>query len=521
MASVPPDPDSVSETSSTTSGIGNGNGAGLRLRKSKSTTTLEDMKQRGEIRRAKRPDKPIHRPSDSLFSWSSGFSNFEGFINWGFLLLFLGGSRLFLENIIKYGVRIDPMQWLNLLVGDSSGKKSGYGLPMSLIMLLYVNVHILLALLIEKGLAYSYLSGKQGIIAQVTNLVLLILTPIAFFNTWNTEIFSLLGASTVCFTYAIMFLKLWSYCQVNSWCRSYHMLRKRRKSGGATTNTSLTGSHQNTIFGKGDPFEDVDLDPEDVVYPQNLNLSDMYYFVLVPTLCYELNFPRTERVRKRFLMRRVLELFFGFNLVLALFQQWIIPSVKNSLMPFSNMDVIKTQERLLKLAIPNHLIWLIWFYLFFHCYLNIIGELLRFADRDFYNDWWNAQDIDTFWRTWNAPVHKWAVRHLYIPIIRQTNSKTTATAMTFFISAFFHEYLVSVPLRTYKIWAFAGMMAQLPLSAACKMVIGRNGDRKRWGNVVVWASLILGQPLCIMMYYHDYIITHFGQDFLHSFTKLD
>jgi len=28
-----------------------------------------------------------------------------------------------------------------------------------------------------------------------------------------------------------------------------------------------------------------------------------------------------------------------------------------------------------------------------------------------------------------------------------------ATAMTFFISAFFHEYLVSVPLRTYKVSA--------------------------------------------------------------------
>lgn len=130
-------------------------------------------------------------------------------------------------------------------------------------------------------------------------------------------------------------------------------------------------------------------------------------------------------------------------------------------------------------------------------------------------------DIDTFWRTWNSPVHRWAVRHLFIPIIKQTNSKLFAVSVTFFISAFFHEYLVSVPLRTYKIWAFGGMMAQLPLSALCKFVVGANGERKRWGNVVVWASLILGQPLCIMMYYHDYIITHFGQDFLQSFTKID
>ncbi len=115
------------------------------------------------------------------------------------------------------------------------------------------------------------------------------------------------------------------------------------------------GAHQNTIFGKGDPFEQLDLDPNETLYPDNLNIKDLYYFMMVPTLCYELNFPRTERVRKRFLLRRMLELFFGLQLVLALFQQWIIPSVKNSLMPFSNMDVIKTQERLLKLAVSTYI----------------------------------------------------------------------------------------------------------------------------------------------------------------------
>jgi len=134
---------------------------------------------------------------------------------------------------------------------------------------------------------------------------------------------------------------------------------------------------------------------------------------------------------------------------------------------------------------------------------------------------WFFTDIDTFWRTWNSPVHRWAVRHLYIPVIKKTNSKVAATAVTFFISAFFHEYLVSVPLRTYKVWAFAGMMAQVPLSWLCKIVVGMQGQRPRWGNVVVWASLILGQPLCIMMYYHDYVLTQYGPEFLASFAKLD
>ena len=123
-----------------------------------------------------------------------------------------------------------------------------------------------------------------------------------------------------------------------------------------------------------------------VSYPDNLTLSDLYYFMMVPSLCYELNFPRTTRIRKRyasyngsrtaflkslnnffinifpyqtfgrfvnyfcccwqlivlhifqkfsFLIRRILEVLIGLQVVFGLFQQWIIPSVKNSLETFS------------------------------------------------------------------------------------------------------------------------------------------------------------------------------------------
>lgn len=32
-----------------------------------------------------------------------------------------------------------------------------------------------------------------------------------------------------------------------------------------------------------------------VKYPDNLTLRDLAYFLLAPTLCYELNYPRTAR----------------------------------------------------------------------------------------------------------------------------------------------------------------------------------------------------------------------------------
>lgn len=36
--------------------------------------------------------------------------------------------------------------------------------------------------------------------------------------------------------------------------------------------------------------------------------SDIYYFVFAPTLCYELNFPRSESIRMGFLLRRLFEM---------------------------------------------------------------------------------------------------------------------------------------------------------------------------------------------------------------------
>ncbi|XP_066905974.1 diacylglycerol O-acyltransferase 1 [Halyomorpha halys] len=482
-----------------------GDGEGIRLRRTKSVTRAEEIQKQEQQLRRSQPDKPCHRPRDSLFSWSSGFTNFAGLVNWAFLLLTMGGVRLLLENLIKYGIRVDPQQWLVVLTGSREGSPD----HPSLYLALYAVVPISICLLLEKGLAGEKLPANIGSIAHIVNLALLVTLPMVVIYIKPTG-FSLLGASGVCFLYSVLFLKLWSYVQVNLWCRaartSSHKTTLRRMSVSLSKLSNGSANHEDAI--------------EDhlVHYPDNLNIKDMAYYILAPTLCYELNFPRTDRIRKRFLLKRLLEVIVLFQLILCLFQQWIIPSVKNSLIPFSNMNLVLATERLLKLSIPNHLVWLTFFYLSFHSFLNMMGEILHFADRNFYCDWWNAANIDIFWRTWNMPVHKWCVRHLYIPMVEQGYSKTTASVTVFFISAFFHEYLVSVPLRTFKVWAFLGMMMQLPLSHLCHFAEKNFGPR--WGNMIVWASLILGQPLCIMMYYHDYVITHFGESLLESYASI-
>ncbi len=74
--------------------------------------------------------------------------------------------------------------------------------------------------------------------------------------------------------------------------------------------------------------------------------------------------------------------------MLMLVQQWMVPALKSSVTPFIRSRWVYTLERLLNIAIPNHIIWLLGFYAFFHSGLNVLAEVMRFADRAFYEDWW-------------------------------------------------------------------------------------------------------------------------------------
>lgn len=72
-------------------------------------------------------------------------------------------------------------------------------------------------------------------------------------------------------------------------------------------------------------------------------------------------------------------------------------------------------------------------YFFLHSWLNLWGELLKFADREFYSvsssvssllslifclslllqDWWTCTSFSAFYRKWNLLVHDWIKAYIY------------------------------------------------------------------------------------------------------------
>ena len=160
-------------------------------------------------------------------------------------------------------------------------------------------------------------------------------------------------------------------------------------------------------------------------------------------------------------------------------------------------------EYALKLSLANMYCWLLMFYGFFHLYLNLTGELLRFGDRVFYRDWWNSSEVSAYWRLWNTPVHYWLVRHVYFPCVRLGMSRFAATFSVFFLSAVVHELLISVPFHMIRPWIYMGMMMQIPLVWFTK-ALNERLPGSSMSNAVFWMAFFFGQPLCVLLYTIDY-----------------
>ena len=194
---------------------------------------------------------------------------------------------------------------------------------------------VLLILLLEKLIAKELLPWRLGCFLHMTNLLLMLIIPIVVINVKSRYI-GVLGATFVTILYAGLFLKMWSYIQVNHWCRcSITILCQKRVRHQsiyrqasvirnknlfkATTPSSLTDTKEKTKSDNEVTRERLlskSQANKPTSWPNNLTVCDIYYFCFAPTLCYELNFPRTSRIRTTILIKRAVEVIVGVNLEL-------------------------------------------------------------------------------------------------------------------------------------------------------------------------------------------------------------
>lgn len=180
-------------------------------------------------------------------------------------------------------------------------------------------------------------------------------------------------------------------------------------------------------------------------YPENITLGNLSYFWWAPTLVYQPVYPRTDKIRWWFVIKRMVEVF-GLNAFMWIASaQYAAPVLRNSMESIATLDIPGFLERLMKLSTISLVIWLAGFFALFQSFLNALAEVMRFGDREFYTDWWNSPSVGEYWRTWNKPVYQFMKRHVFSPLVGRGWSPGNASIAVFVFSGVMHELLVGIP----------------------------------------------------------------------------
>lgn len=427
-------------------------------------------------------------------------SNYRGFFNLGVIILVLSNFRMIIDNLMKYGFLMKfPWNTSSQQCLSETCPDGTWSSPKSFQAIVSWAISILISFIVEKIAASDGLPEKTILIVNTIICTLNIILPCIWVLYYSK---SHPGSCMIyLFQSVIIWMKLISY---------HHCNRDLRKTLRATRTKQSVSQDSLDSQAKPASLENIfaetnDLEPPYLYYPMNIALPNLLYFCLAPTLCYQLNYPRSPHIRWKYLLTLIIRMFLVGGLLIFVVEQYIKPTLEGSIdaidMLKNKMDISLVMVKLLKLSIPNTYCWLLMFYFYFHLFLNFLAEITRFGDRLFYKDWWNSRTIENYWRCWNVPVHNWMLRHLYHPLIRAGAPKMVGTIVVFFFSAVFHEYIISTPFRMYTMHVFLGMMLQAPLIFITSK-IDRIFDNSFVGNAIFWSSFcVVGQPVGIILVY--------------------
>lgn len=141
------------------------------------------------------------------------------------------------------------------------------------------------------------------------------------------------------------------------------------------------------------------------------------------------------------------------------------------------------------------------FFIAFEFCLNFYAELTGFADRQFYQDFWNATNFDEFARKWNRPVHEYLHRHIYLDQLKTHRTMTVfqATVYTFIYSVYFHELFMTCLFKRWFTFYLTGLQIyQLLLYFMFAKLKGTVT-----GNLIYWFGTFFSVTSVLYLYCYD------------------
>lgn len=230
------------------------------------------------------------------------------------------------------------------------------------------------------------------------------------------------------------------------------------------------------------------------------SMSTYQYFLFAPTLVYRDQYPRTNgdirwtKAGKFFFEVLMIVLFLSF-----IFERFAVPYFGE----FGQKE-ISVSTLILSVfgcVMPGIMIFMSGFYVLLHVWLNGWAEMLRFSDRMFYQDWWNATSFDVYYRKWNVVVHDWLYTYIYKDVYETIfrKCKPLAALTVFTISAIIHEYILAFAFRF-----FYPVLFVLFEGFGVFMMFITMKNRKSFGNIILWGALFIGNGIQVALYTMEY-----------------
>lgn len=266
-----------------------------------------------------------------------------------------------------------------------------------------------------------------------------------------------------------MFMKTWAFVRSNS---------GRARSYKKNDDTSSNG--QNTSI----------LCPD---------FSHYLYFLFAPTLVYRDEYPRNESCDWQKVLNDLGQVVGCLFYIHFLFVRFCVPVFQRFGRESFNGTTLLVG--MFSCMFPGSLVLLCSFFAILHAWLNAFAEMMRFADRMFYKDWWNSTSYARFYRTWNCVVHDWLYEYVYRDIVnwqrRQGEGcirlRCLPMLVVFFISSVVHEYILAFAFRFF----YPVLLVMFGGFGVAFMFVN---TKARKFNIFLWVTLILGTGILMCLY---------------------
>ncbi|CAF2996933.1 unnamed protein product [Rotaria sp. Silwood2] len=228
------------------------------------------------------------------------------------------------------------------------------------------------------------------------------------------------------------------------------------------------------------------------------DFSQYLYFLFAPTLIYRDQYPRNTIIRWDFVLKMFGEFIASVFYVYYVVVRFCIPTYAN--LNHSEITLPIFLSVLFNSIMPGSLFLVLGFYGFLHCWLNAFAEMLRFADRMFYDDWWNSTSFAAYYRKWNVVVHDWLYTYVYreIYILTGRKNRSIPAICVLLLSAIFHEYIMISALGFFYpvMFLLFGVLGLI-----CLFLLPRHKGVAY--NILIWLLLFVGVGLQSCLYFME------------------